>query len=133
MREAARRAVAIASDAMVLISPHSPREPKTFGIWTAKHLVGTLRAFGAPHEAIDLPNDGLLAKAIAYVSVQRGVPMASITEPALDHGATVPLWFFAEAGWRGPSVVLGLNSADQLNVVALGEVIAEAAASAEDA
>jgi aromatic ring-opening dioxygenase LigB subunit len=39
----------------------------------------------------------------------------------------VPLWFAAEAGWNGPTVVVILNSADQKTVIALGETIAEAA------
>jgi MEMO1 family protein len=130
MREAARRAVATGSDAIVVISPHSPRETKAFGIWTGERLVGTLKAFGAPHEGIDLPSEGSLVETIAQVSTQRRLPTVSITEPELDHGATVPLWFVAEAGWRGPIVVLGLNSTDHFNVVALGEAVAEAAASA---
>jgi aromatic ring-opening dioxygenase LigB subunit len=65
MREATRRAVATQSDAIVVISPHSPREPDAFGIWASKRLGGTLKAFGAPLEVVDLPNDSVFADKIA--------------------------------------------------------------------
>jgi aromatic ring-opening dioxygenase LigB subunit len=40
--------------------------------------------------------------------------------------ATVPLWFVAEANWRGPIVVLGLNSLGRTRLLTFGEIIAEA-------
>jgi AmmeMemoRadiSam system protein B len=129
MREAARRAVAMQSDTMVVISPHSPRIPGSLGIWTRERLRGSLKAFGFPNTAIDLPVDGALADEIADLSARRGLRTVSIIEPLLDHGATVPLWFVAEAGWSGSIVVLGFSALGQSTLTALGETIAEAAAS----
>ncbi len=42
----------------------------------------------------------------------------------------VPLWFFAETGWRGPVVAAGLSLADHFKVVEFGEAIADAGACA---
>ena len=60
MREAARRLVATKADAIVLVSPHSPRPPQAFGVWTSERLSGTLGAFRRPNEAVDFQNDARL-------------------------------------------------------------------------
>jgi aromatic ring-opening dioxygenase LigB subunit len=127
MREAAQCAVAAGADAVVVISPHAPREAEEFGIWTDERLRGTLRAFGAPEESVDFQNDVTLAAQIAYQAAQRGVPTRPITDLPLDHGTVVPLWFVAEAGWHGPVVATGLSLRDHLKVVEFGEAIAAAA------
>jgi MEMO1 family protein len=126
MRKAARMMIAAAADTLIVISPHSPGISKPIGIWRGERLHGSLRAFGFPHLTIDLPTDSLLADKVAILSAHYGLKAISITECSLDHGATVPLWFAAEAGWNGPTVVVTLNSADQKTLVVLGETIAEA-------
>jgi len=128
MREATRRAVATGVDAVVIISPHAPREPEAFGIRTGERLYGTLQAFGAPKEGVEFQIDTALATQIAHHAAQRGVQTAPVADSALDHGTVVPLWFFAEAGWHGPVVALNLSLTDHLKVVELGEAIAAAAA-----
>jgi MEMO1 family protein len=129
MREAVRSIIALAADTLVVVSPHSPGISKPVGIWRGERLRGSLRAFGVPHLAIDLPADSLLADNLATLSTRRGLEPVSILEFSLDHGATVPLWFIAEAGWNRATTVLALNSSDQKTLVALGEIIAEAAVS----
>jgi MEMO1 family protein len=130
MREAARSIIAVGTDTLVVVSPHSPGISKPVGIWRGERLRGSLRAFGAPHLAIDLPADSLFADNLATLSTRRGLEPFSIIDFPLDHGATVPLWFIAEAGWNGPTIVLALNSSDRETLAALGETISEAAASA---
>jgi MEMO1 family protein len=129
MQETARAIIAAAADTLIVISPHLPGISKPIGIWRGERLRGSLSVFGFPHLAIDLPADSLLADKVAMLCVRRGLNTVSITECSLDHGATVPLWFAAEAGWNGPTAVVGVHSADQKTFVALGETIAEAAAS----
>jgi MEMO1 family protein len=129
MREAARVITAAAADTLIVVSPHSPGISKPVGIWRDERLHGSLRAFGFPHLAIDLPADSLIAAEVAALSRFRGLDTVSVTECSLDHGATVPLWFAAEAGWNGPTVVMVLNSADHKTAIALGETIAEATGS----
>jgi MEMO1 family protein len=129
MREVARTMIAAAPDTLIVISPHSPGILKPVGFWSGQRLRGSLTAFGFPHLAIDLPVDSLLVDTLAALSARRGVDTVSVTKCSLDHGATVPLWFAAEAGWNGPTVVVALNSVDQKTVITLGETIAEAVGS----
>lgn len=128
IREAARRAVASGPDAIILISPHAPRRQEAFGIWDGERLFGTLTAFGAPEERVDFPSDAPLAHEIAHHAGQRGVRTGPIADLALDYGTVVPLWFIAETGWTGPTVVLGLSQTEDSEAVEFGEAIAEAAA-----
>ena len=128
MRETARRAIATRPDAIVLISPHSPRPHTAFGIWDGERLFGTLKLFGAPDEGVDFPSDAFLSDQIAQNAGRRGLRTQPIAGVALDHGAVVPLWFLAEAGWSGPVVVLALSATEDSRVVGLGEAVAEAAA-----
>ena len=129
MREAARVIIASAADTLIVISPHSSGISKPIGIWRGERLQGSLAPFGFPHLAIDLPADSLFADKVATLSAGRALDTVPVTEYSLDHGATVPLWFLAEAGWDGPTVVVSLNSVDEKTATALGEVIAEAAGS----
>ena len=127
MRAAAARVMRQAPEIMVLISPHSPRKPGAFGIWGEDPVNGALGQFNAPHARVSLPNDASFAGSIAREAVSRGLATWLIQGHALDHGAIVPLWFLQEAGWSGPTVVLGLNHAHDLGLNKLGQSIAAAA------
>jgi AmmeMemoRadiSam system protein A len=127
MRAAAGELIRAAPDAVVVISPHAPRRAGAFGIWLDPHLQGTLAPFGAPDAALDLPNDLELAAEIADAAARRKVVIWDIRGTELDHGAVVPLWFVAEAGWRGPTVVLSLNHPGEGRRESLGGAISSAA------
>jgi aromatic ring-opening dioxygenase LigB subunit len=129
MRKTARAIIAAAADALIVASPYSPGISEPAGIWRGERLRGSLTTFGFPQLAIDLPADALLADKVHMLCARRGLHTVSITECPLDHGATVPLWFAAEAGWKGPTVVVAVNPTYQNTLVSLGETIAEAAAS----
>jgi len=127
MREAARRVVAAEPQALVAVSPHSPRQPRAFGVWPGRTLHGSLAQFGAPGASVSFPVDHELSTAITTAANSRGVATWGIAGEPLDHGAVVPLWFLAEAGWRGPIVLLGLNYPGEGGLEELGEAIATAA------
>jgi len=109
MAEAARRVVKARPETVVLISPHSPRRRGAFAIWAGGRIRGSLWRFGAPEAAVDLPADEPLAAAIAEEATLRGVDTWWLHDAELDHGAVVPLWHLADAGWRGPTILFGLN------------------------
>jgi aromatic ring-opening dioxygenase LigB subunit len=127
MREAARRVVAAQPDSLVAVSPHSPRQAGAFGIRAGRTLRGSLARFGASEASVDLPNDPELAAAIVSETKSRGVATWEIFGEPLDHGAVVPLWFLAEAGWRSPTVLFSLNHPGEGGLRELGESIAAAA------
>lgn len=126
LRRGARRLVAARPDSVVLLSPHAPRAARAFGL-TQETVAGSLAAFLAPQEAIVLPGDPALGTAIGAAVAQRGMDTAELESKKLDHGSVVPLWFLAEAGWRGPTVVLALAWDDNSRVGDLGESVAAAA------
>jgi AmmeMemoRadiSam system protein A/AmmeMemoRadiSam system protein B len=127
MRQAAACVVGFKPETVVLISPHSPRHPRAFGLWAGERLRGSLAQFDAPGAQVSLPNDTPLASAIVAEAARRSLATWMIDSRALDHGALVPLWFLAEAGWTGPTTVLGLNYPDDGGLGELGEAIAAAA------
>lgn len=126
--ELARHALAARPDTLVLISPHSPRHSDAFGFWHAGRLRGSFGRFGSPDERIDLPLDQAFTEHLEEEAQQRGLRTWPIddAEP-LDHGALVPLWHLAAAGWAGPTVVCGLNYPGEGGLDELGEAIATTA------
>ena len=105
--QAARRVVAAQPDRLVLISPHSPRQGRRFGIWAGTSHQGDLAQFGAADEVVKLPADRPCSEAL--LSQGSGQELFwTIPAAPLDHGAVVPLWFLQEAGWSGPTTILSL-------------------------
>jgi len=98
MREVASRAVASRPERLVLISPHTPRHERAWGVCAAP-LKGDLGGFRAPGVRVDLP---------VATDVASAVGAEPLRSRPLDHGAMVPLAFLWEAGWRGPTAVLAL-------------------------
>ena len=132
-RDFAGRMVASRPDRLFLVSPHSPRRGGDFGIWSGERLQGNLARFGAPGSNVDLPNDPMLANTLRAATYAEGLGTWSIpgSEP-LDHGAVVPLWFLAQAGWQGPTCIASLPWSDDPGVMqAFGRALASALASLE--
>lgn len=127
MRSAAKKIMLLEPESLVLISPHSPRKSGAFGFWATARIDGSFAQFGAPDIKISLPNDRHLSKAIADAAESRNLQTWAIEGQRLDHGALVPLWFLAEAGWAGPTVSLSLNYPGEGGLMCLGEAIARVA------
>jgi AmmeMemoRadiSam system protein A len=127
MREAAACVMSFRPETLVLISPHSPRQPRAFGVWAGERLQGSFAQFKASRAQVSLPNDTQLAHAIVTEARNRNLATWMIHDRTLDHGALVPLWFLAEAGWAGPTIVLSLNYPEGGGLGELGEAIAAAA------
>jgi AmmeMemoRadiSam system protein A len=129
MRAAAKSVMSHRPETLMLISPHSPRRPQAFGLWADDLLQGSFAELDAPQVEMSLPLDRPLAEAIVVEMHARGLETWMIRHCPLDHGAMVPLWFLAEAGWTGPTVILGLNHSRDGGLTALGEAVATAAQS----
>ena len=127
MTEAARRIVKAGPETVVLVSPHTPRRRTAFTIRAGGRISGSLAQFGAPATVVDLPADEPLAAAVAEEAGLCGLDIWWLRDAELDHGAVVPLWHLADAGWRGPTVVIGLNYPGEPGLVELGGAIAAAA------
>jgi MEMO1 family protein len=132
MRRAAAAFVAAAPDLAALVSPHAPCPPGRLGLAAGPHLRGTFARFGRPATGIDLPGPGHAPWLVDWVArlAAGGLPVATLPCDDLDHGAVVPLWFLAEAGWCGPTLVLSLPPPENDNLVQTGRSLAAALAAA---
>jgi AmmeMemoRadiSam system protein A len=127
MGKVASHALATNPDTVIVISPHSPRRSGAFGLWYTPRLHGSLGRFGSPEDQVDLPLDRGFADRLEAEAAQRGLRTWRITHEPLDHGALVPLCYLASAGWRGPTLVVGLNHPGEGGLDELGHAIAAAA------
>ncbi len=127
MEKIAWHVVAAHPDAVLLISPHSPRRSGAFGLWQAQRLHGSFGQFGSPGDQVDLPLDGAFAERLEREVGRRGFRTWRITGGDLDHGATVPLSYLMSAGWNGPTVVVSLNHPGEGGLDELGQAIAATA------
>ena len=107
MREAAAVLVAAGPASVVLLSPHAPRHAHAFGWYGGTRLRGDFRAFGVHGLERSFTSDTAAGEELCKASREAGLLLEPIGEQPLDHGALVPLWFLAEAGYKGELVVLG--------------------------
>jgi len=106
MREVARSVLRDSPDVLVVLSPHTPRLRDAFGLVSGP-LTGDFAMFGAREIRIALPGAPEMNAAIRAAAGPLDVPIVEIELDGVDHGAGVPLFFLEEAGWRGPTVLVG--------------------------
>jgi aromatic ring-opening dioxygenase LigB subunit len=127
-REFARRFVIARPETAVVISPHSPLDPTYFTARSSPDLYGDFGQFGAPDVRLTFKNDLELAEAIARSASSERVELRLLPRPyPLDHGALVPLYYLQEAGWAGPTMVIGFTLQSNQKHLAFGRAIARAA------
>lgn len=128
MWRAAREVVASSPEAIIVISPHSPRRKGQFGLFDGVRLQGDMSQFGRPDTTISLENDRELVGALEWSFPREGLQTWKIICEPLDHGAFVPLYFLTRSGWDGPTVVMSLNYPGEGGWDAAGRAIREAVA-----
>lgn len=111
-------------DRLLIISPHTPRPRRGVASWYQKRLRGSFAAFGAVDSKIDLPNDDQFVSALDAEFED----LADLAEEPLDHGASVPLHFLVEAGWSGPTSVVGLPWSSDSTLDRLGKALSRSMA-----
>lgn len=128
LREFSRRLVATSPETIVVISPHSPVDPRCFTARATAKLKGDFRDFHAPDVSLAFMNDLELLRAIKHASRRRGIELLELEgDYPLDHGALVPLYYLEKAGWSGPLVVCGFTLQSNEEHLMFGRAIAGAA------
>jgi MEMO1 family protein len=128
MRDFARRLFNTNPETVVVISPHSPLDPRAFTARATPELQGDFRDFYAPEVRLAFANDLDLLDAVEQHAGDAGLAFARLSRHIpLDHGAMVPLYYLYEAGWRGPVVVFGFTMQDNDKHLAFGHAIEQAA------
>ena len=128
LREFSRRLVDAQPQTVVVISPHSPLDPRVFTARSTAVLAGDFREFSAPGVKLAFPNDLDMVEAIKHSASLESVELRELDRDyQLDHGALVPLYYLHEAGWRGPIVSVGFTVQSNGKHLAFGRAIAGAA------
>lgn len=132
----AQQIKASGAEALVMISPHSPVFADAIAINVTDPLAGDLARFRAADVAFTVPNQLPLAQAIIKhcqsedlraVGLDRSLMQTYNVDPQLDHGVTVPLHFFAQAGLTLPLVVVSPAMFDFKHLYRFGQAVASAA------
>jgi AmmeMemoRadiSam system protein A len=114
-------------EALILISPHSPLDWRRFTARGAPVLRGDFADFLAAGVKLTFKNDPDLLEAIKDAAPQEGVEFLKLDRDyPLDHGALVPLYYLREAGWDGPTVVIGFTMQPIDKHLAFGRAIRRA-------
>ena len=130
LREFSRRLIDTNPEAVVVISPHSPLDPRAFTARAGEVLRGDFRDFNAAGVRLTFANDLELLGAIKRAAASETVELRELAhDHPLDHGAMVPLYYLHEAGWAGPVVVIGFTLQPNDKHLAFGRAIEQAARS----
>lgn len=129
LREFSRRLINTHPETILIISPHSPLDPRVFTARSTIDLAGDFREFHAPAVRLTFPNDLQMLDALKQATASEGVGLKLLDRDyALDHGALVPLYYLHQAGWRGPIVVVGFTQQSNEKHLSFGRAILSAAA-----
>ncbi|HKG21070.1 MAG TPA: class III extradiol dioxygenase subunit B-like domain-containing protein [Blastocatellia bacterium] len=128
LREFSNRLVDSAPDTVIVISPHSPLDPRAFTARSSPEIEGSFEGFSAPQVKLSFENDLAILEEIAKAAGAKDLPFRLLErEYDLDHGALVPLYYLHEAGWSGPVSVIGFTNLSVGDHVAFGGAIKDAA------
>lgn len=132
MREAARALVAHEPQLIVLVSPHAPRHPLSWGIVSSGELRGNLpksQYKSQQQRRLCFRGSPLAAATITQFARNYGLSMRDLPGAPLEEGALLPLSFVQEAGYCGPVIVVTPPLPGSQTEVLFGEVLREAALS----
>ncbi|MDF2569690.1 MAG: 3,4-dihydroxyphenylacetate 2,3-dioxygenase [Sporomusa sp.] len=103
---------------VVIITPHGPVFEDAVTVSVHPRLRGSMANFGAPDVTLAFETDNLLIKNISRSCERLGINLMELTDDTaknyrislnLDHGAFVPLYYLAKAGFKGQIVLLSMG------------------------
>jgi len=109
MASAAKAVADAKPDRVILLDPHLNRYPNAYAcVGMSGAIRGSFKAFGRSDLELEFPplDKGFYAH-LASCAQDNEFSVELVELDELDHGATVPLWFLAAAGYKGPIVILG--------------------------
>lgn len=129
MRAAAAEVARWKPDVLIVASPHTVLYGNYFHIAPGAGTAGDMSAFGAPQVRIEVEYDGPLRDEIVRRAREKGLEAGTLGQrnPALDHGALIPLVFLRKAGVDCPIIRMGLSGFSSLEHYRLGQCVVEAA------
>lgn len=103
---------------VVIITPHGPVFEDAVTVSIHPRLRGSMAQFDAPDVTLGFETDNLLIKHIIRNSQRLGINLTELTDAVaknyrislqIDHGAFVPLYYLAKAGFKGQIVHLSIG------------------------
>ncbi len=127
-RAAAQRVCSWEPEVLIVTSPHAVMYADYFHISPGKGAKGDMSAFGASQTRLETEYDTPLREEIIRQAEAANIQAGTLGEkdPALDHGAFLPLYFLQEAGVNCPILRIGLSGSSPLEHYRLGQCIARA-------
>lgn len=120
--EAAREIASWEPEVLVLMSPHAPSKARSVAVNGSERLQGTFRAFGFPREEQYWNGDPALAERLVAAWGRGGISCQE-QELELDHGALVPLYFLAQAGYKAKVVTVSFGALAQRQYYEMGQML----------
>jgi aromatic ring-opening dioxygenase LigB subunit len=124
-------------ETVIIITPHGPVFRDAVAVRAEEELQGDFSAFRAPGIKLTAKNDTELLRAAAEEGKKENLGMVLLKkkglsafsdETALDHGATVPLYYLQEAGTAGRIMVITFAMLPYRDLFRFGGVLQRAAA-----
>lgn len=115
-------------DTVVIVTPHSSFNHYFFSIYNDKKLEGSFSKFGASGVKIAYDNDVEFVEELNNL-VKENFRKLNILPAgmSLDHGSTVPLYYFKQAGYKNKIVVINYTALGKKEHNLFGAKITEAA------
>ncbi|MDR2561365.1 MAG: hypothetical protein LBC63_06325 [Holophagales bacterium] len=109
MASAAKAVADSKPDRVILLDPHLNRYPNAYAcVGMSGAIKGGFKAFGRSDLELEFPPlDRSFYAHLASIAQDNEFSVELVELEELDHGATVPLWFLAGAGYKGPVFILG--------------------------
>ncbi|MCR5773700.1 MAG: AmmeMemoRadiSam system protein A [Lachnospiraceae bacterium] len=120
-----RRIADIQPDTIIVTSPHATMYSDYFHISPGTHASGNFGSFGAPEVSFEVDYDTELVQQICDAAESAGIPAGTDgeTDPRLDHGTMVPLYFINKRYTGYKLVRIGLSGFSLDVHKSLGRVI----------
>jgi MEMO1 family protein len=112
-------------DVIVIISPHGSYFPDVFTLNFCSDYTADFKEFGDIETKLEFKGDFEIAHRLRDATKRKYVPAAMISEPRLDHGSAVPLYFLTNHLPQQKIVQLGFCNLDYKAHVDFGQVIKE--------
>ncbi len=96
MEELEKKIYEARPETVIIISPHGSILPDAFSINLNPTYYGSLEEFGDFTTKFEFKTDTALAYRIKELMEDKNIPLILTSEPHLDHGVTVPLYFLTK-------------------------------------
>jgi aromatic ring-opening dioxygenase LigB subunit len=108
MLRAAEELVSTKPERVIVLDPHLTRFPDTYAcVEMPSKIYGDFRAFGRPDLEVEFPSESSFCSYLTKNVNNELFSIEMLDTKELDHGAMVPLWFLASAGFKGSVCIIG--------------------------